>query len=104
MVDAKGIPLIFSDGVANFTNSIEIVKFYLYRFDPGNQDITGSEDPKIAGAAQVVMPVSAALESVAFLMKAIDNICVNNPEMTRRWEKAKAETQVASNKSGQKTK
>jgi hypothetical protein len=61
----EDLPTIFSDGIANFANSTEIFKFYLFRQDPS---ITGEGPPETRMAAQVIMPMASFLGSVAFLM------------------------------------
>jgi hypothetical protein len=45
----EDLPVIFADGIANFANSPEIFKFYLFRQDPS---ITGEGLPESRAAAQ----------------------------------------------------
>ena len=87
--DLSNAPVIFADGIANFNNSTDFAKFYLYRWDPPWIEISGEPENKLVPAAQVVMPLGSAFEAVAFLYKAIENICVNNKEFAQKWAAAK---------------
>ena len=37
---SSDLPTIFADGIMNLANSGQIVKFYLFRVDPGMKDVT----------------------------------------------------------------
>ena len=92
--DSRNVPVIFADGIANFNNSSEFAKFYLYRFDPPWVEGEEKTENKIVPAAQIILPLESAFTSIAFLMKAIDNICGDNKEFARRWAEAKKSAQA----------
>jgi hypothetical protein len=80
-------PVIFSDGIANFVNSPEFFKFYLFRQDPS---ISGFGPATSRAAAQVVMPMSGALLSIAFLNLVVRDLASKFPDIAQKWEEAQA--------------
>jgi hypothetical protein len=66
------IPTIFADGVLNVAHTDETVKFYLGRLDPSETESSGG--PRDQAIAQVIMPVSAFLETVEFFSSVVDKV------------------------------
>lgn len=81
----EDLPVIFADGIANFINSPEFFKFYLYRQDAS---ITGVGPTESRAAAQVVMPLSGALLSIAFLNLVINDLAEKYPDIAEKWKEA----------------
>ena len=67
----ESIPTIFSDGVSSAQNGIEVVRFYLSRFDPNT---SGSGPMQNEPVAQVIMPVSGFVQTVNFLSKMLSRL------------------------------
>jgi hypothetical protein len=65
------LPTIFSDGIMNLANSAQIVKFYLFRLDPGIRDVTKAYQKP---CAQIVMPLDALVTTFVFLEGAIEGL------------------------------
>ena len=60
---AQGVPTIFADGVLNLQHSPQVVKFYLFALEAST---SSSAEQRFSPVAQVVMPVSAFINTVAF--------------------------------------
>ena len=60
---APGLPTIFADGVLNFQPSPQVVKFYLFAFEASTNAVS---EQRFNPVAQVVMPMSAFVNTVAF--------------------------------------
>lgn len=58
-----GLPTHFADGVLNFQSGQQVVKFYLFAFEASTSSMT---EHRFNPVAQVVMPVSAFINTVAF--------------------------------------
>jgi hypothetical protein len=84
---AETVPVIFADGIANFVNSSEFFKFYLFRHDPS---ISGFGPTESRAAAQVVLPMSGALLSIAFLNLVVNDLASKFPDIAQKWEEAQA--------------
>ena len=81
------IPTIFADGVANFVNSSEVFKFYLYRADPSSN---GVGPPQSQPIAQIIMPMAGALGSIAFLQAVVMDLSKQYPAVAKAWQEAQA--------------
>lgn len=81
----EDLPVIFADGIANFANSPEIFKFYLYRFDPS---ITGVGPAESHAVAQIIMPMAGILGSIAFLNVAVNDMATKYPHIAKAWVEA----------------
>jgi hypothetical protein len=79
------IPTIFADGVTNFNNSIEITKFYFFRFDPTFAGV-GPALPQVF--AQVAMPMSGFVATVAFFKAAVEKLVEQGQVSKEAWENA----------------
>jgi hypothetical protein len=64
------LPTLFADGIANITNSKEVVKFVLFRTDGDISDRLQFEN---VGVGQIVMTMSGFVYALAFLEKAKNN-------------------------------
>ncbi len=60
---SPALPTIFADGVLNFQPGQQVVKFYLFAFEASTTSVS---EHRFNPVAQVVMPVSAFLNTVAF--------------------------------------
>ena len=60
---SPGLPTIFADGVLNFQSGQQVVKFYLFALEASTTSVS---EHRFNPVAQVVMPVSAFLNTVAF--------------------------------------
>jgi hypothetical protein len=80
------ITTIFADGVANFINSTEVFKFYLFRQDPSTN---GVGRPTSQIVTQIVMPMAGALGSIAFLNAVVEDLAAQYPEIAKAWSDAK---------------
>jgi hypothetical protein len=83
----ESVPVIFADGIANFANSTDFFKFYLFRQDPS---ISGFGQAEVRAAAQIVMPMSGALLSIAFLNLVMEDLASKDPNIAQKWEDAQA--------------
>src|ERR1700676_1456514 len=81
----EDLPIIFADGIANFANSSEVFKFYFYRLDPS---INGEGVPESRPVAQVIMPLSGVLGSIAFLNAAVADLVNRYPNIKTAWDEA----------------
>jgi hypothetical protein len=61
-------PTVFADGVMSVANSLTIVKFFLYRFEPS---FSGSGQSQTQPFAQVVMPMDAFAATFSFFEAAV---------------------------------
>ena len=66
-----GAPTIFADGVLNLQQSPQVVKFYLFAFEAS---IGSGAEQRFNPVAQVVMPVSAFINTVAFFDSIADQM------------------------------
>jgi hypothetical protein len=80
------IPTVFTDGALNFNHSPQVVKFYLFRFDPA---LTGSSAALPQVIAQVVMPVPSMVHTAAFFNAAIENLVRQGHVSEADWKAAK---------------
>jgi hypothetical protein len=83
----ESVPVIFADGIANFANSVDFFKFYLFRQDPS---MSGFGPADSRAAAQIVMPMTGALLSIAFLNLVVQDLCSKYPEIAQKWKDAQA--------------
>ena len=60
---SPSVPTIFADGVLNLQNSPQVVKFYLFALEAST---SSSAEQRFTPVAQVVMPVSAFINTVVF--------------------------------------
>ncbi len=67
----NSIPVLFSDGISSAQFGREVVRCYLSRFDP---NLSGSGSSQNEPVAQVVLPTSAFLQSVAFMSRIVDQM------------------------------
>jgi hypothetical protein len=68
---ASGMPTVYADGVTTIQPTPEVIKFYLARIDPNlKADGRALTQP----FAQVVMPMSGFLQTVAFFGKMVQNL------------------------------
>ena len=65
------LPTIFADGIMNLANSAQIIKFYLFRVDPGMRDVTKAYQKP---CAQIIMPLEALVTTYVFLEGAIEKL------------------------------
>jgi hypothetical protein len=82
---AAYIPTVFADGALNFNHSPQVVKFYLFRFDPA----LNASPPMPQVAVQVVMPLSGIVQTAAFFNAAIENLVKQGQISEAEWEAAK---------------
>src|SRR5664279_4592446 len=82
------LPSFFADGILNFTNSTENVKFYFYRYDPSLNAIGPAN---ITPVCQTVMPLTAFVGTVAFLQAAINTLVKQGVVSADEWKKAQDE-------------
>ena len=68
---SSDLPTIFADGIMNLANSAQIIKFYLFRVDPGMRDINKAYQKP---CAQIVMPLDALVTTYVFLEGAIEKL------------------------------
>ncbi|HEY5410997.1 MAG TPA: hypothetical protein VIJ94_09765 [Caulobacteraceae bacterium] len=60
---SPGLPTVFADGVLNFQQGQQVVKFYLFAFEASTSSVS---EHRFNPVAQVVMPVAAFVNTVAF--------------------------------------
>jgi hypothetical protein len=89
-----GMPAIFSDGVESMTNNSEVVKFYLARFDPDIQAVGPSE---ITTVAQVIMPISAFIQTALFFDLRLERLIAEGKTTSAEIDRVRAEHRATYN-------
>ena len=77
------VPTIFADGVLNHAHTAEMVKFYLGRVDPSENQVPGNDQCAIA---QVVLPMTGFLEMVSFFNTAVEAFITDGSASRAAWE------------------
>ena len=60
----QSLPTVYADGILNLAHSGSLARFYLMRTDPA---LDGSERYQVQTVAQVVMPLTALVQTAIFL-------------------------------------
>jgi hypothetical protein len=79
------IPTLFADGALNFSNGVQVVKFYLFRFDPPLNAIGSNQAQAFA---QVAMPMAGFVQTAAFFQAAIRALVAQGTLSEADWKAA----------------